>query len=97
MSIIIGSLFGDAYIHPYGKIQFEHSKQAEAYLEWKFNEMEGIRYPRISYVQRQKNGKTYYSCRFWTKQFFRPLREEIYQGGKKLSLWICLNTSMRLL
>ena len=82
-SIIVGSLLGDAYISALGKIQFEHSQKAEAYLQWKFQELEGVRYANVSRVSREKNGSLTSSCRFWTRQFFRPLRQIWYGDGKK--------------
>ena len=82
--IIIGSLLGDAYISPLGKIQFEHSVKAHEYLKWKFQELIGIRYRRIGYVARIVKGSNTSSCRFWTRQFFRPLRQMAYGlDGKK--------------
>jgi len=83
-SIIIGSLLGDAYISPLGKIQFEHSEKAKEYVQWKFREMDGIRYQKIGHVKRNLHDKILYSYRFWTRQFFRPLRKMVYkQNGKK--------------
>lgn len=83
-SIIVGSLLGDAYLSPLGKIQFEHSEKAKEYVQWKFKEMDGIRYQNIGYVKRILNDKIFYSYRFWTRQFFRPLRKMAYQeNGKK--------------
>lgn len=83
-SIIVGSLLGDAYISPLGKIQFEHSEKAKEYVQWKFKEMDRIRYQNIGYVKRTLNDKILYSYRFWTRQFFRPLRKMAYQeNGKK--------------
>ena len=76
--IVIGSLLGDAYISPLGKIQFEHSVKAREYLKWKFQELIGIRYRRIGYVTRIVKGSHTSSCRFWTRQFFRPLRRMAY-------------------
>lgn len=82
--IIVGSLFGDSYVSVLGKIQFEHSKKAKRYLEWKFQELEEIRYKRIGYVKRKGiSGNDLSSYRFWTRQFFRPLRNLIYRDGKK--------------
>jgi len=74
--ILIGSILGDAYISPLGKIQFEQSLSQIDYLKWKFKELSEISYQNISYAERIKNNKKTYSCRFWTKQYFRPLRIE---------------------
>ncbi|MBI5401457.1 hypothetical protein HZB05_01350 [Candidatus Wolfebacteria bacterium] len=82
-SIIIGSLLGDAYISPLGKIQFEQSDKQSDYLKWKFSELKNISYNKISYVERNKNGVVTKSYRFWTRQFFRPLREMFYKDGRK--------------
>ncbi len=86
--IIVGSLLGDAYIHPNGKIQFEHSDKAKEYLEWKFRELDGLRYNKIGYVERKVGNSLTKSYRFWTRQFFRPLRNIFYQSKKRLSLEI---------
>lgn len=83
-SIVVGSLLGDAYISPLGKIQFEHSEKAKEYVQWKFREMDGVRYQNIGCVKRTLNDKVLYSYRFWTRQFFLPLRLMAYQvNGKK--------------
>ena len=82
--IIVGSLLGDAYASPLGKIQFEHSVKAQEYLNWKFQELKDARYEKIGYVKRRMNKSVVDSCRFWTRQFFRPLREMAYNtDGKK--------------
>jgi len=86
--IIVGSLLGDAYIHPKGKIQFEHSDKAKEYLEWKFQELKGLRYNRVGSVERKVGNSLTRSYRFWTRQFFRPLRVMFYQDKKRLSLKI---------
>lgn len=83
-SILTGSLLGDAYIHPQGKVQFEHSSKAQRYLEWKFRELEKIRYKRIGFVERRVKNKHLSSYRFWTRQYFRPLRAKWYRNGKKI-------------
>lgn len=83
MNIIVGSLLGDAHIRPLGKIQFEHSIKAKEYLEWKFNELRTISYKKIGYVARQVSENPTASCRFLTRQYFRPLRWLSYRSGKK--------------
>lgn len=50
--ILIGSLLGDAYIHPLGKICFEQSSLQQEYLLWKFAEFKNLAYPKIAQVVR---------------------------------------------
>lgn len=83
MSIIAGSLLGDAHIRPLGKIQFEHSIKAKEYLKWKFDELRTISYQRIGFIVRQVSENPTASCRFLTRQYFRPLRRLFYRSGKK--------------
>ena len=97
--IVMGSLLGDAYISPLGKIQFEHSVKAHEYLKWKFQELNGIRYQRIGYAERIVKGNHTSSCRFWTRQFFRPLRQMAYdRSGKKFisRAWLAQLTPLAL-
>lgn len=82
--IIIGSLLGDAYISNLGKIQFEQCDKQKEYLEWKFEQLKSISYEKIGKVKRVRNDKTYYSYRFFSRQFFRPLRDKFYLNGKKI-------------
>lgn len=84
--ILFGSLLGDAYIHPLGKIQFEHSFNQFSYLNWKYNKFRSLAYGPPSMVERydSRYQKIYVSSRFWLRQFFRPLRDIFYPDGKKI-------------
>ncbi|MBM3205291.1 hypothetical protein FJZ41_00355 [Candidatus Shapirobacteria bacterium] len=84
--ILIGSLLGDAYITKRGQIQFEQSAKQKEYLFWKHQELSSVSYKNISKVNRfdKRFNKTYTSYRFWTRQFFKPLREKFYFKGKKI-------------
>lgn len=86
MEIIMGCLLGDAYIHPRGQIQIEHSLKQFPYLNWKYKELCSLAYGFPSRVERfdQRYQKTYSSNRFWLRQFFRPLRLIFYPKGKKI-------------
>ena len=81
--ILVGSILGDAYITKLGKIQIEHAISQTDYLRWKFKELSSISYSGISFVKRIRNRKETYSCRFWTRQFFKSLRAKFYQSRHK--------------
>lgn len=83
--ILVGSLLGDAYIHPLGKVCFEQSVPQKDYLLWKFAELKDFAYPKIAHVKRvdKRNGQTTTSYRFFLKQFFRSWRECWYPHGYK--------------
>lgn len=87
LEILRGCILGDAYVSPQGRITIEHSHMQREYLEWKFRELESIRYDtppaRVERVNAQ-TGRTYVSFRFVTRQFFRSLRREFYAGGQKI-------------
>jgi len=86
MSIVIGSILGDAYVAKKGKICFEHSEGQKNYLLWKYRELENVAYPKVGRVERfdRRTGKTTVSYRFFLRQFFRPLREWFYPTGTKV-------------
>lgn len=83
--ILIGSLLGDAYIHPLGKICFEQSSIQQEYLLWKYAEFKNLAYPKIAQVARldKRSGNQTFSCRFFLRQIFRSWREVWYLGGHK--------------
>ena len=82
MSIVLGSVMGDAYIYPLGKICFEHGNAQRGYLEWKYSELKQVAYPKVSRVSRtdKRSGNITTSWRFFLRQYFRPLREEFYES-----------------
>lgn len=84
--IIVGSILGDAYIYPQGKIQFEHSAKQLSYIKWKFAELKSLAYSQPKKIQRKHklSGKIYTSYRFWLRQYFRPWREIFYRRGHKV-------------
>ena len=84
--ILIGTILGDAYISPLGKIQIEHSSKYKSYIDWKFYELKNLSYKKISYTERvnKYNGKKYSSYRFWLRQYFRPWRKYFYNGKLKI-------------
>lgn len=86
MSIVLGSILGDAYIYPKGKVCFEHSKQQKNYLLWKYKELKNIAYPKVAKVTRKDNrtNQQTISWRFFLRQYFRPLRIVFYQQRKKV-------------
>src|SRR3989344_5447337 len=87
LEILAGSILGDAYVSPLGKIQLEHGIKQKEYLLWKYSELASISYPSPPMPVRHYNhrtGKLYLSVRFWTRQFFRPLRSRFYQGTMKV-------------
>lgn len=93
MSIILGSILGDAYIYPQGKICFEHSNLQKEYLFWKYCELKT--YPKVASVLRtdKRTNTTTASYRFFLRQYFRPLRRAFYTENQKrvpaeISDWI---------
>ena len=87
LDILAGSILGDAYVAPLGKIQIEHSIKQHEYVEWKYQELATISYPSPPVALRhvcRKSGQTYDSLRFWTRQFFRSLRKRFYEGKQKI-------------
>ncbi len=84
--IIVGSILGDAYIYPQGKIQFEHSAKQISYIKWKFAELKSLAYSQPKLIRRKHKltGKTYSSYRFWLRQYFRPWRKIFYPKGHKI-------------
>lgn len=84
--IIVGSILGDAYIYPLGKIQFEQSDKQYDYILWKFTELENLAYSQPSQICRHHSraGIDYVSYRFWLRQYFRPWRTIFYQDNKKV-------------
>lgn len=86
MSIIVGSILGDACVYKKGKICFEHSVAQKEYLLWKYSELENLAYPKVSKVIRydQRYEKENISIRFFLRQYFRLLRSSFYPSGKKI-------------
>jgi hypothetical protein len=86
LSILLGSILGDAYVYPLGKVCFEHSSHQKDYLIWKYDELKSLTYPKVACVKRfdKRTGKQTVSWRFFLKQYFRPLRKLFYIDGKKV-------------
>ncbi len=86
MSIILGSVLGDAYIYPKGKICFEHGEKQRNYLLWKFSQLKSAACPKVSQVKRWDNriNKHTISYRFFLRQYFRTLRKIFYPNKKKI-------------
>jgi len=86
MSIVLGSVLGDAYISSQGKICFEQSNAQKEYLFWKYNSLKNLAYPKIGQVIRQhpKTNSISSSWRFFLRQYFRPLRKTFYNDGQKI-------------
>ncbi len=84
--ILIGCILGDGYITKRGQIVIEQSSKQKAYLDWKFEKLKSLAYPGISSVERfdRRYNKTYSSCTFVLRQYFRPWREIFYKSGKKI-------------
>lgn len=86
MEILTGSLLGDGYIHPLGKICFEQNIHQLGYLKWKYAELKDFAYPKIAKVTRfdKRSGQTTTSYRFFLRQFFRSWRQIWYPEGIKI-------------
>lgn len=85
MEILVGSLLGDGYIHPKGKICFEQADNQYDYLLWKYEEFKNFAYPKIAQVTRfdKRSGKHTKSFRFFLKQYFLSWRHAWYSKGTK--------------
>ena len=86
LSVILGSVLGDAYIYPQGKICFEQSAGQKKYLLWKYNILKDLSYPKVARVIRfdKRYSKKNTSYRFFLRQYFRPLRHIFYVDGRKI-------------
>ena len=85
MSILLGSILGDSYVYPKGKVCFEQGEKQKEYLLWKYSELKSLAYPKVSQVIRldkRRNIRTI-SWRFFLRQYFRPLRNAFYEHNKK--------------
>jgi hypothetical protein len=95
IDIIFGCILGDAYIYPQGKICIEHGEKQYNYIDWLYEQLIRLRYPKLAKVERfdkrlQKNTVSY---RFFLRQWFRPLRKKFYKTNHKripdnISLWL---------
>lgn len=86
MEIVLGSILGDAYIYPRGKICIEHGEKQKNYLFWKFSQLKTAAYPKVSQVVRldKRTNTQTISWRFFLRQYFRPLRRAFYHKRKKV-------------
>lgn len=86
IQILIGCLLGDAYLTKLGKIQIEQSDKQKDYIDWKYQELASISYGFPKEVVRfdKKDSRVTKSFRFWTRQYFRSLRDKFYQGKQKI-------------
>jgi len=86
LAVVVGSVLGDAYIYPQGKVRFAHSSAQRQYLCWKYKVLASVAYPKIAKVSRldKRFGTKTVSYRFFLRQYFRPLRRLFYRGSKKI-------------
>lgn len=86
LSVILGSILGDAYIYPQGKVCIEQSIEQKEYLLWKYKSLKDLSYPKVSRVIRfdHRYNKENVSFRFFLRQYFRPLRHIFYVDGRKI-------------
>lgn len=85
--VLIGTILGDGYIYPKGKVQIEQSHKQKEYLDWKFQELRSLAYPgEPACVKRfdKRTNEIYISYRFWLRQYFRPWRELLYPDNTKV-------------
>lgn len=86
LEILVGTLLGDSYIYPKGKIQIAQSSKQLPYLLWKYEELESLSYGPPTQIERYdiRSGKIYSQSRFWLRQYFRSWRSTFYPKGKKI-------------
>ena len=72
-SIVIGLLLGDGYLYKDGRLQVEQSTAHEEYVLWLHTQLLNLVSGPISHAKRThpKTQKTSYSCRFYTKKYFK--------------------------
>jgi hypothetical protein len=85
MAVILGSILGDAYVYPQGKICFEQADFQKEYLFWKYAQLDNLAYPKVSQVIRtdKRTDTQTISWRFFLRQYFRPLRNAFYHESTK--------------
>lgn len=86
LEILVGTLLGDGYIYPKGKIQIAQSSKQLPYLMWKYEELKSLSYGLPTKIERydKRSGKVYSQTRFWLRQYFRSWRSIFYPQGKKV-------------
>ena len=84
-SIVVGSLLGDAYVYRNGTLQIEHALSQRAYVEWKYRQLASAAGKPPKEVERvdRRNGKHYWSLRFYTRALFREQQKDFYVEGIK--------------
>ena len=83
--ILIGSVLGDAYIAPRGKIRIEHSVKQREYVYWKHAELKSLCYAGVPReITHRYRGKSYQAIFLQFRQFFRPWRAIFYEGRQKI-------------
>ena len=86
LSVVLGSVLGDAYIYPQGKICFEQGIVQRKYLMWKYKILAPVAYKKVSRVSRldRRSNTETVSYRFFLRQYFRPLRKLFYRNNRKV-------------
>jgi hypothetical protein len=89
-ALILGMIFGDAYVNPKGTIQIEHSQKQEDYVLWKnelldyiFNNQKGRCKPYYRERLDQRTGKVYKQVRCYRQhKYLKQIRRWLYTPEK---------------
>lgn len=92
MSIIIGTILGDAYIQPTGKInarlRLEHGEKQKDYIFWKWQELKNLMQDKskkiIRYNPIYKQTYSYYRCQSHSSPVFGKLQKVFYSEQRKI-------------
>lgn len=84
--IVLGSLFGDAYISKSLSFGMQHKKEHSEYIHWLYEKMKPFATSQPKPKRRILDGKTYEGLRFncrVTEEFY-SLRQDFYPNGIKI-------------
>ncbi len=84
--LIIGTILGDGYLYPNGRLQIEHQEKFKSYVLWKYEVLQSVVSGAPKKCERfdQRTHKQYVSWRFYTKAIFKSYRKQFYPDGKKV-------------
>ena len=84
--LVVGTLLGDGYLYPNGRLQLERQEKFKAYLMWKYERLQSITsgIPKRCVRFDKRTKREYVSWRFYTKAIFPTYRQWFYPNGRKV-------------
>lgn len=84
--LVIGTVLGDGYLYPNGRLQIEHQEKFKSYVLWKYKTLQSVvsGIPKRCVRFDKRTSKEYVSWRFYTKTVFQEYRNCFYPNGKKV-------------